>query len=97
MKKRITRTIRHRVGRKDGKVGVLIKDAHTRKRVQTEKAQLRRTSIVEIKRFLRSRNLIKAGSSAPNDVLRKMYEQCMLSGDLKNESDEVLLHNFMST
>lgn len=97
MKKRITRTIRHRVGRKDGKVGVLIKDAHTRKRVQTEKAHLRRTSIVEIKRFLRSRNLIKAGSSAPNDVLRKMYEQCMLSGDLKNESDEVLLHNFMST
>ena len=97
MKKRITRTIRHRVGRKDGKVGVLIKDAHTRKRVQTEKAQLRRTSIVEVKRFLRSRNLIKAGSAAPNDVLRKMYEQCMLSGDLKNESDEVLLHNFMST
>jgi hypothetical protein len=97
MKKRITRTIRHRVGRKDGKVGVLIKDAHTRKRVQTEKAQLRRTSIVEVKRFLRSRNLIKAGSTAPNDVLRKMYEQCMLSGDLKNESDEVLLHNFMST
>lgn len=97
MKKRITRTIRHRVGRKEGKVGVLIKDAHTRKRVQTEKAQLRRTSIVDVKRFLRSRNLIKAGSSAPNDVLRKMYEQCMLSGDLKNESDEVLLHNFMST
>ena len=78
-------------------MGVLIKDAHTRKRVQTEKAQLRRTSIVEVKRFLRSRNLIKAGSAAPNDVLRKMYEQCMLSGDLKNESDEVLLHNFMST
>jgi hypothetical protein len=95
-KRRTTKTIKHRVGKRDGTISVLVKNNDTRKLVQSEKVKLQRTSIVDIKKYLRARNLIKAGSNAPNDVLRKMYEQCMLSGDLTNQSSDVLIHNFMA-
>jgi hypothetical protein len=95
-KRRTTKTIKHRVGKRNGTISVLVKNNDTRKLVQSEKVKLQRTSIVDIKKYLRARNLIKAGSNAPNDVLRKMYEQCMLSGDLTNQSSDVLIHNFMA-
>jgi predicted HTH domain antitoxin len=96
--KRITRTIKHKLGRgeNDKKVSVLIKNRETRKRVQSEKSKLASVSIIEIKRELRKRNLIKSGTRAPNDVLRKMYEQMILTGDVTNKNAEVLMHNYVN-
>ena len=51
----------------------------------------------DIKKYLREHNMIKVGSTAPNDVLRKMYENAMLSGELINTNTEILLHNFEKT
>ena len=51
-------------------------------------------SIIDVKNYLRQRNLLKAGSDAPPDVLRSMYENAVLTGDVKNESKDTLLHNF---
>ena len=45
--------------------------------------------------YLRKHNLIKAGTSAPDNVLRKLYEDCFLSGDVYNRNVEMLLHNYM--
>ena len=75
-------------------VGVLIKDRGTRKQVLTAQKDLKRKSINEIKEYLRDHNLIKAGSNAPNDVVRKLYETSMLAGDITNSNTEILLHNF---
>lgn len=96
--KRITRTVKHKLGRgeNDKKVSVLIKNRETRKRVQSEKSKLASVSIVDIKRELRKRNLIKSGTHAPNDVLRKMYEQMILTGDVTNKNAEVLMHNYVN-
>ena len=96
--KKITKTIKHKLGRgeNDKKVSVLIKNRETRKRVQSEKSKLASVSIVEIKRELRKRNLIKSGTRAPNDVLRKMYEQMILTGDITNKNSEVLIHNYVN-
>jgi hypothetical protein len=77
-------------------VSVLIKNAQTRRRVQTEQAQLKRKSILDVKNYLRSKNLLKVGSDAPNDVLREMYEQSILAGLVENKAKETLIHNYFN-
>ena len=74
-------------------VSVLIKDRGTRKKVLTAQKDLKRKNINDIKLYLREHNLIKIGSNAPNDVLRKLYESAMLSGEITNNNTETLLHN----
>ena len=76
------------------KVGVLVKDRKTRKIIIDAQKDLKRKSMSDIKKYLRDHNMIKVGSTAPNDVLRKMYENAMLSGELINTNTEILLHNF---
>jgi len=96
-KKRITRTLKYSLGKhKNGKVSVLIKNAKTRRKVQTEQALLKQKSIVDIKLYLRSKNLLKVGSDVPNDVLRQMYENAILAGDVTNKSKDTLIHNFLN-
>ena len=43
---------------------------------------------------LRKHNLTKIGSSAPEHILRAMYENSYLTGDVKNKNPEILLHNW---
>lgn len=76
------------------KVGVLIKDRGTRKKILNAQKELKRKSIIDIKTYLREHNLIKIGSNAPNDVIRKLYESAMLSGEITNSNSENLLYNF---
>lgn len=75
-------------------VSVLIKDRSTRKKILTAQKDLKRKNINDIKIYLKEHNLIKTGSNAPNDVLRKLYESAMLAGEITNSNPDTLLHNF---
>ena len=96
-RKRITKTLKYKLGKHaNGKVSVLIKNSQTRRKVQTEQALLKQKSILEIKNHLRSNNLLKAGSNAPSDVLRQLYEQSILAGQIENKSKDTLIHNYFN-
>ena len=82
---------------KESKVGVLIKCSKTRKMVRNEQKVLRTKCLAEIKQYLRKHNLIKVGSDAPEDILRKIYEDSFLAGNIYNKNPENLLHNYIST
>lgn len=77
------------------KISVLVKNMKTRKRVQEAKKKLKTENLLEIKRFLKERGLLKSGSSAPNDVLRAMYESAMLAGDVHNLNIGTKIHNYL--
>jgi hypothetical protein len=76
-------------------VSILIKDSKTRKNVISAQKELKKHSINDIKTYLRNHNLIKTGSNAPNDVIRKLYESSMLAGEVTNSNKDTLIHNFM--
>ena len=57
---------------------------------------LKQKSIADIKVYLRSKNLLKVGSDGPNDVLRQLYENAILAGDVTNKSKDTLIHNYFN-
>ena len=76
-------------------VGILLKDRNTRKLILSAHKDLKRKNINDVKLYLRDHNLIKIGSNAPNDVIRKLYETSMLAGEITNSNTDILLHNLI--
>ena len=95
---RTTRTYKYTLGKKNGArhIGLLIKNRETQKRIKQEVSQLKQQPIQEIKNYLRNKNLIKLGSQAPNDVLRKLYEDSILAGEITNANANNLIYNFIN-
>ena len=82
------------LGKKGGNVGILIKNRKTRKKVKKEVTALKNKSLVNIKKYLKKHNLIKVGSNAPENIVRSIYENSYLAGDVYNKNGDILLHNF---
>ena len=62
------------LGKINNKVGVLVKSKKTRRLIKNEIGVLKRKSIQEVKDYLRKHNLTKIGSSAPEHIIRYIYE-----------------------
>ena len=78
------------------KISVLIKDNKTLKKIEHEKNMLDKHEIAKVRTYLRNRGLLKVGSSAPDDILRELYRNAFLAGDIHNKSTDVLMHNYMA-
>ena len=78
-------------------VRVLIKNINTQVKIEKEIKTLQTHSMETIREYLLKRGLYKIGSSAPDDVLRKIYEESYTTGDVENKNSELLLHNYLQT
>lgn len=99
MKQKKTKRRTYKVGKSSvlPKISVLVSNKTIRNNISTKKQLLKQVNIQEIKSYLMKRGFIKVGSTAPNDVLRKMYESAiMICGEIQNHNPENLLYNYMN-
>jgi hypothetical protein len=77
------------------KVSVLVSNRTIRNKITTQKQLMKQTPLPEIKKYLIKHGFIKIGTTAPNDVLRKMYETAtLMCGKIHNHNPDNLLYNF---
>ena len=78
-------------------VSVLVSNKTIRTQTTTRAQLLKQVPLDEIKKTLIKKGLIKVGSTAPADVLRKMYESVsLMCGDLQNHNPDNLLYNYFN-
>ena len=80
--------------KKNKTVSVLLKNNSTRKKIEGDKVNFKKTNISTVKNFLKKQNLIKFGTTAPNNLLRDIYESTKLCGEIINENSKSIIHNF---
>jgi hypothetical protein len=91
------KTIRRKLhtGKINDRVSILIPNKTIRNRFHNLSQKMHQTSIQDIKKYLLKRGFIKVGTSAPHEILRKMYKDLhMLGGELQNLNGENIVYNF---
>ena len=79
------------------RISVLVSNKTIRNNILTKTQMLKTVPIPDIKKFLIKKGFIKVGSSAPNDVLRKMYESVVLiCGEVNNHNPDNLFYNYLN-
>jgi len=92
---RKTITKRFKLGKQGNVVGVLIKNNDTRKKIQREHSLLKNKNLSDVKKYLVEQKLMKIGSTAPPNIIRKIYEDSVLTGEVENVGKDISLHNFL--
>jgi hypothetical protein len=97
-RERREKTIKHysAFGKKNNTMRVLIKDAAYYKKLKKETDKLEREPLKVVREYLIKHNLHKAGSAAPEELLRETYKNAYLAGDVENTDSDLLLHNYMN-
>jgi hypothetical protein len=83
-----------KLGKSGRTISVLIKNNKTRKKVEDKKTEHKKTHLSTIKNYLKEKNLIRFGTTAPSKLLREMFETSELCGGISNQNKDVLIHNF---
>ena len=89
-------TLKYYLGKRGRKVGVLVKNVATRKNIMNEHNLLKQTKLSDMKNYLKRHNLLKSGSHAPPEIIKKMYEQSLLGGDIRNSNKANVIHNYLA-
>ena len=96
-KKTVRRTFKVGKSKYAPRVGVLVSNKTIRHNVETKHQLLKQIPVEEIRKYLVKRGLMKVGSAAPENVLRKLYESAiMIDGEIQNHNKEITLHNYLN-
>jgi hypothetical protein len=90
----------YKVGKSDAerKISVVVSNKTIRHNASNKSMTLKKTPINDVRRYLVKQGLVKVGTIAPPDVLRKIYESVsMVCGDVTNHNPETLMYNFMNS
>ena len=93
--KRKTTVKKYKLGSYGKKISILIKNNKTIKKIQNAQRELKNVPIHDVKNELIRNNLLKLGSTAPSNLLRKMYEDANMAGKVVNVGGDTFIHNFM--
>ena len=95
--KKRDRTIKHYTtfGKRNQSIRVLIKNKKEFQCINNEIRKLEKHSLADVCTYLAARNLYTPGSNAPEEVLREIYKNAYLAGNVENSNPETLLDNFL--
>ena len=96
-RKTVKRT--YKVGKSStiSKVAVLISNKTIRNNIANKTQEIKMKSTDEMKRYLIKRGFIRVGTSAPIDIIRKMYETAnLVCGEIENHNADNLLFNYLN-
>lgn len=82
-------------GKKNDTVRVLIKKEDEYTAIEKDIDKLKKHPMTKIRNYLRTRKLYKIGSTAPDDILRDIYVNANLTGEVENKSSDALIHNYL--
>jgi hypothetical protein len=91
--KEIKKNYKLGLNKKNKTISILIKNANTRKKIETDKTTYKKTPITTVKNYLKKKNFIRFGATAPTQLMRDMYENLKLCGDVINENPKLLVEN----
>ena len=96
-KARFKRKTRQVIGKnkKTRKVKICIRSKPAQQTIKRQIKSLDKKPLKEIIRYMKSRNLLKGYSEAPEYMIRDMYKQCVLSGDIKNNNRKKLVKHYL--
>lgn len=96
-KVRFLRKTRQIVGKnkKTRKVKICIRSKPAQQTIKRQIKSLDKKPLKEIIRYMKSRNLLKGYTEAPEYMIRDMYKQCVLSGDIKNNNRKKLVQHYL--
>jgi len=91
--KRHVRT--YRVGKSKVRphVSVLLSNKTIRRNVTTKLKELKKEPVSKVKQKLIRDGFVRMGTTAPENVLREIYENVAMIGDVKNYSPDIMLYN----
>lgn len=79
------------------KIATILSNNTHRSQIKSGITELLNKPIAEIKRYLKEKNILTAGSLAPNVLMRQMYLQNYLCGGGCNINREAVVENFISS
>jgi hypothetical protein len=94
--RRKTTIKKYKLGKHGKIISILIKNNKTRKIIQNAQRELKNVPIHDVKNALIKNNLLKLGSTAPSNVLRTMFEESNMTGDITNTGGDTFMHNYLN-